>query len=109
MLASEAPLHEHEEAAEWFLVGIEAELAQLIGDREAALEGLPEDLVTLYERIRGQRGGVGAAALHQRRCTGCQLNIDNAELAIIKASPSDLVIRCEECTRILVRTSESGL
>ncbi|WP_372727703.1 zinc ribbon domain-containing protein [Nocardioides sp.] len=88
---------------------IDAALAELVGKREEAIEGLPADLLALYEKIRAQKGGVGAAALHQRRCTGCQLGIDNAELAVIKASPSDLVIRCEECTRILVRTSESGL
>ena len=56
-----------------------------------------------------RRGGVGAAALSQRRCTGCQLTIDFAELAVIKKAPTDLVVRCEECSRILVRTTESGL
>jgi hypothetical protein len=37
------------------------------------------------------------------------LNLDNAELATIRASADDDVIRCEECSRILVRTAESGL
>jgi predicted nucleic acid-binding Zn-ribbon protein len=32
-----------------------------------------------------------------------------ADLARIAAAPSDEVIRCEECNRILVRTDESGL
>ena len=38
-----------------------------------------------------------------------QLGIDAAELATIKAAPADEVVRCEECSRILVRTAESGL
>jgi uncharacterized protein len=88
---------------------IDASLEQIVGERAAAAEGLPDDLVALYEKLRAHKGGVAAAALHQRRCTGCQLGIDNAELAVIARAPSDLVIRCEECSRILVRTPESGL
>jgi predicted nucleic acid-binding Zn-ribbon protein len=91
------------------LAEIDAALAQVESERGPSVEGLPEDLLALYDKLRAQKGGVGAAALHQRRCTGCQLGLDNAELAVIKSSPSDLVIRCEECSRILVRTSESGL
>lgn len=91
------------------LAEIDAALAQVESERGPTVEGLPDDLLALYDKLRAQKGGVGAAALHQRRCTGCQLGLDNAELAVIKSSPSDLVIRCEECSRILVRTSESGL
>jgi uncharacterized protein len=88
---------------------IAARLVDVEAQRGPSIEGLPADLLALYDRLRAAKGGVGAAALHQRRCTGCQLGIDNAELAVIKAAPSDQVIRCEECSRILVRTPESGL
>jgi predicted nucleic acid-binding Zn-ribbon protein len=91
------------------LASMDAELKQVTADRGPAVDGLPEDLLALYDKLRAQKGGVGAAELRQRRCTGCQLGIDNAEIAVIKAAPSDQVIRCEECQRILVRTSESGL
>ena len=50
---------------------------------------MPDDLVALYEKLRAHKGGVAAAALHQRRCTGCQLGIDNAELAVIARAPAD--------------------
>jgi uncharacterized protein len=88
---------------------LDAALGETMTERAAAAEGLPEDLLALYEKLRAHKGGVGAAALHQGRCTGCQLRIDNAELAVIARAPSDLVVRCEECSRILVRTAESGL
>ena len=91
------------------LAAIEADLATVAGDRGPAVDGLPQELLALYDKLRAQKGGVGAAELRQRRCTGCQLGIDHAELAVIKKAPSDEVIRCEECQRILVRTSESGL
>jgi predicted nucleic acid-binding Zn-ribbon protein len=91
------------------LAEIDTELGKVTAERATAAEGMPEDLMALYEKLRTQKGGVGAAALHQRRCTGCQLGIDTAELAVIKRAPSNEVIRCEECSRILVRTPESGL
>lgn len=91
------------------LAAIDADLATVASDREPAVAGVPDDLLALYDKLRASKGGVGAAELRQRRCTGCQLNIDNAELAVISAAPDDQVVRCEECQRILVRTPESGL
>ncbi len=88
---------------------IDAELAEIEAARGPAVEGLPDDLLALYEKLRAAKGGIGAAELRQRRCNGCQLGIDNAEIGVIRAAPADLVVRCEECSRILVRTSESGL
>lgn len=90
-------------------VGLEADLAVLVTDRVPLVEDMPEDLLTLYEKLRGNRRGVGAAELRQRRCTGCNLAIDNLEIEVIRKASSDLVIRCDECSRILVRTAESGL
>ncbi|MEI2732415.1 MAG: C4-type zinc ribbon domain-containing protein [Dermatophilaceae bacterium] len=68
-----------------------------------------EDLLALYAKIRTSAGGVGAAELRQRRCGGCQLELNQVDLARIKAAPPDEVLRCEECRRVLVRTAESGL
>ena len=78
-------------------------------DREAAVSGIPAELLALYDKLHAQMGGVGAAALRQRRCSGCSLELNSGDLGIIAKQPSDTVIRCEECGRILVRTAESGL
>jgi predicted nucleic acid-binding Zn-ribbon protein len=69
----------------------------------------PADLVELYERLRGQHGGVGAAALRRGQCQGCHLSLNTVDLNAIRAAAADDVLRCEECRRILVRTDESGL
>ncbi|MGC4111537.1 MAG: C4-type zinc ribbon domain-containing protein [Nocardioides sp.] len=90
-------------------VEIDRELADLDTQRGPVVGDLPDDLVGLYDRLREGKGGVGAALLRARRCGGCMLDLDNAELATIRAAADDDVIRCEECSRILVRTSESGL
>ena len=91
------------------LATIDAELARVESERGPAVEGLPADLLALYEKLRTQKAGIGAAELRQRRCTGCQLAIDPSEIAKIRAAAADEVVRCEECQRILVRTAESGL
>jgi predicted nucleic acid-binding Zn-ribbon protein len=90
-----------------------AEIGEQAGkaaDRRAAvLADEPADLVDLYERLRVQHGGVGAAALRRGRCEGCHLSLNTVDLNAIRAAAPDEVLRCEECRRILVRTPESGL
>jgi uncharacterized protein len=88
---------------------IEEELTKVKSERDPAAADIPAELLALYDRLRQNKGGVGAAALRARQCGGCRLSLDNAELAVIRKAPSDEVIRCEECQRILVRTAESGL
>lgn len=87
---------------------IDASLEEVSAARGPATEGMPEDLMALYERLREQKG-IGAALLRARQCGGCNMTLDASELSRIKAAPADEVIRCEECQRILVRTDESGL
>ena len=88
---------------------IDAEIASLGQDRETTVPGVPDDLLALYDKVRAQYGGLGAAALRARRCEGCRLEINGADLREIAAQPEDDVVRCPECSRILVRTAESGL
>lgn len=88
---------------------LEQQLAAAVEERQAAAVGLPEDLTALYEKLRASKGGVGAAMLRRKECEGCRLTLNASDLAVITARPADDVVRCEECDRILVRTSESGL
>lgn len=89
------------------------ELEIEMSDRQVVREGiiplLPRELIALYDKIGATHAGVGAAELRARRCTGCRLELNAADLRAYAASPPDEVLRCEECGRILVRTSESGL
>jgi len=88
---------------------IDAEGFTAAREREALAAGVPEDLMKLYDKLRAQQGGVGAARLYQKRCEGCRLELNITELNEVRAAPADTVVRCENCRRILVRTSESGL
>jgi uncharacterized protein len=88
---------------------LDRRIAEVTSEREQTASGIPDDLLTLYGKLREQKGGVGAAALRARQCGGCMLTLDASILGDIAAKADDEVVRCEECSRILVRTSESGL
>lgn len=88
---------------------LEKELAEHTGERAGLVAAVPADLLSLYEKLRVQRGGVGAGALRRKECGGCGLSLNSVDLGRIAKAPADEVIRCEECDRILVRTAESGL
>ncbi|MFG2059040.1 zinc ribbon domain-containing protein [Micromonospora sp. NPDC048930] len=130
---AELELMEQRETAQGVLDGVERRIAEARDRREAAeqrraeslaeiakeeefkrsarqpLAGdLPADLVALYDRIR-EDTGLGAALLTGARCGGCRLELSGADLARIRKAAPDDVVRCEECRRIMVRTSESGL
>ncbi|MBM7084331.1 zinc ribbon domain-containing protein [Micromonospora sp. WMMD734] len=130
---AELELMEQRETAQATLDGIETRIAEA-RDRRAAVEqrrdenlaeiakeeefkqgarkplaaDLPADLVTLYDKIR-EDTGLGAALLTAGRCGGCRLELSGADLARIRRSAPDEVVRCEDCRRIMVRTNESGL
>lgn len=88
---------------------IDTEVAKLSKDRELVVGSIPADLVALYEKIRVKQGGVGAAKLYQRRCLGCQIELDIAEVNEVKSAAANKVVRHENCGRILVRTADSGI
>ncbi|MFD3660625.1 zinc ribbon domain-containing protein [Streptomyces sp. NPDC058659] len=88
---------------------LDAESASVTKERELIAGSVPADLLKLYEKLREQQGGVGAARLYQRKCEGCHIELNITELNDIRAAARDAVVRCENCRRILVRTSESGL
>lgn len=90
------------------LAEIDEEAGGVQETRVATVEGLPAELLALYEKLRAQYG-VGAAALKRRQCEGCKLQLSASDLGELRAAPADEVRRCPECRRILVRTPESGL
>lgn len=93
--------------AKWTEIDKEAEEAR--GERAELAGQLPADLLALYEKIRAAQSGIGAAALRRRKCEGCQMQLDPAELNRIRSFAPEVVVRHEECRRILVRVPDSGL
>jgi len=77
--------------------------------RGVAAGEISAELLTLYDKLRDQHGGLAAVAIRKRRCEGCRLEINTTDLGHIREAAEDAVLRCEECRRIQVRTPESGL
>jgi predicted nucleic acid-binding Zn-ribbon protein len=69
-------------------------------EREALVAALDEELLELYEDLRAQKRGVGAAALEDGVCGGCRQKLSPLELERIKRAEG--VRRCVYCRRILV-------
>lgn len=89
--------------------GLDKDVDFTTTQRRVLAADLPADLVALYEKIRAQYGGIGAAAIKRHRCEGCRLELDISEVNEIKAAAPDAVLRHDSCRRILVRTADSGL
>ncbi|MFG2131571.1 zinc ribbon domain-containing protein [Streptomyces sp. NPDC048751] len=88
---------------------IDGEVASVTKEREVIAASVPADLLKLYDKLREQQGGIGAARLYQRTCQGCRQELSITDINDIRKATPDTVVRCENCRRILVRTGESGL
>ena len=88
---------------------IGAEKEKTTAQRNETAGSIAPDLLALYSKLRESAGGVGAAAQPRGSCQGCHLQRITTDLIRLRDAPTDEVLRCEECRRILIRTAESGL
>jgi len=81
---------------------IDAELEVVEAERAATVAGIDPALLTSYESLRRQLGGVAVARLVGSNCGGCHLSLSAVELDRIRHLPPDAAAHCEECGRLLV-------
>ncbi len=81
---------------------IDAELATVVAERDAAVVGIPAELRDEYERLRAALGGIAIARLNGNRCEGCHLTLSAVDVDRIRHEPPDTVVHCTECSRMLV-------
>lgn len=79
---------------------IDTELGERRAARDAVAPALDEELLELYEELRSQKKGIGAARLVDGICQACHEKLSAMELDRLKKT--DGVRRCEYCRRILV-------
>ncbi len=79
---------------------IEQELVERRAEREAIPPSIDPEILELYEDLRAQKKGIGAAALVDGVCQGCHEQLSAMELDKLKRTED--VKRCEYCRRILV-------
>ena len=81
---------------------IDAEIDERTARRATAADPLPAALLELYDKLRATKNGVGAAALEEGTCQGCQTKLPHKEVERIRSEGG--LQRCENCRRILVVT-----
>ncbi len=77
-----------------------AELAELEATRIRQANGLPEDLLSRYERIVARTGGAGVGKLENNSCTACRIQLSMADVGELQAGPP--LTTCPQCRRLLV-------
>lgn len=77
-----------------------AAIGEMRSAREALVPQFDEELLELYEDLRRQKKGVGAAAIIDGVCQACHEKLSAMELDRLKRA--DGVKRCEYCRRIVV-------
>jgi len=75
-------------------------IASRRAERQAVMPAIDEELLELYEDLRAQKKGIGAAALIDRVCMGCRQQLSALEFEQVKTA--DGIRRCPNCRRILV-------
>ncbi len=79
---------------------IEAELVAHGAARDSIVPDIAPDLLSLYDKLREQKAGVGAAALVGGNCEGCHTKLPQVEWERIRKELG--LQRCDNCRRILV-------
>ena len=82
------------------LLGVAAELERLTAERASLAPKIDPELLELYEDLRRQKKGVGAATLVDGVCSGCHEQLSSMQLDKLKRTEG--IRRCEHCRRILV-------
>lgn len=104
-------LTKEHEAATTEATELEAKVSELTGDIDAALTqhrnaraeiapSVPEKVLALYEQLRTQKQGIGAAALIGGTCQGCHTKLPAKEVERLRGEGG--LQRCDNCRRILV-------
>ncbi len=65
---------------------LDAEEATAEKEREVVSATIPADLLKLYDKLRQQQGGIGAAKLYQRTCQGCRQELAITDINEIRAA-----------------------
>lgn len=81
---------------------IDSELGEHSTRREEIAATISSDLLDLYDRLRADKGGIGAAALVGDTCEGCHTKLPAREVERLRGEGG--LQRCDNCRRILVVT-----
>ncbi|MEW6189630.1 MAG: C4-type zinc ribbon domain-containing protein [Actinomycetota bacterium] len=92
---------EAEEAYHKVVDEIKGELEELDSQRKKIVLQIPQNLLALYDEIRGEKHGLAVVSIEEGICQGCYVELPAEE--VDKMLRSDELWLCPYCRRILVR------
>ncbi len=100
MLSAKDEVVSHEgKEIETLLAGVGAEMKELEADRARLAASCEKSILSKYERIRKQRGGVAVVPVVGGTCKGCQMNLP-PQMANNLRTGSD-IMTCPSCHRFI--------
>jgi len=100
----EAVVAREGEGIKAILDGVQARMTELEAERKRLLELCDKSLVSKYERIRKQRGGLALVPVVAGTCKGCQRNIP-PQMANQLLTGTD-ILTCPNCHRFIYAAEE---
>ena len=88
------------------LDGLQTRMSELEAERQRLVELCDRSLVSKYERIRKQRGGVAVVPVVAGTCKGCQRNIP-PQMANNLLTGTE-ILSCPNCHRFIYAADEPG-
>ena len=79
-----------------------AELTAAEAQRANEAAAIAAPMLSEYERLRARLDGVAVSELVGTTCTGCHTTLAAMECERIRREPSDALVHCEPCGRIVV-------
>jgi hypothetical protein len=95
----ETRVKEQQEELRAELARVEGQLAERQAERAVTSSGVPADILSRYERIRGGKGGIAVVAVTDGVCGGCFRRLP-PQLAL-EVKLSEEIQSCQFCGRIL--------
>lgn len=75
------------------------DLGTLDSERKAVVNGIPETLLTTYEKLRQQKNGIAVAAMMENSCSACGTTFTQSQHQ--NARSADGLFNCPTCRRII--------
>ena len=72
---------------------------KLQGEREVALNSIPEELVNSYEVARSKYRGIAVVLIDDGMCSGCGLGVSTGHIQAARSG--DSMVTCDNCHRFL--------
>ena len=78
---------------------LEKQHAEGSAKRKTLLDGIPEELLNLYDETRKRRAGIAIAQVHNNTCTVCHMRV--SPQCVINTRKGTTIEMCDSCQRIL--------